>query len=297
MFKNKIKIIFFGTSEFAVPALKALVSAGYEVVAVVTKPDKPFGRKKILTPLPVKLTAKRLGLEIWQPKNLKIENLKLIQNWELKIKNCDVGIVAAYGELIPPEIFNLPKHGTLNIHPSLLPKYRGPSPIQTAILNGNKETGVTIMKVDEEMDHGPIITACPIPITDDDTYQALHDKLARTGADLLVRILPDYLAGKIKPIPQNHSKATFTRKFKTEDGEIKSNDKAQSAYNKIRALNPEPGTFVWLNKNGKKLRLKILDAKLENGRLKPRVVKLEGGRLITFKDFLLGHRDFKHNLI
>ncbi|MBI2063596.1 MAG: methionyl-tRNA formyltransferase [Candidatus Yanofskybacteria bacterium] len=157
--RSNTKIIFFGTADFAVPALEALVKTGYDIMAVITAPDKPVGRKQILTPPPIKVTAQKLNLEVWQPKNLKIENLNLIENWKLKIGNCDLGVVAAYGKLIPPEIFNLPGHGTLNIHPSLLPKYRGPSPIQSAILNGEKETGVTIMQVDEEMDHGDMVAS------------------------------------------------------------------------------------------------------------------------------------------
>lgn len=155
------KIIFFGTSDFAVPALETLIKEGYEIVAVITNPDEPAGRKKVLTPPPVKIAAQNLGLNILQFPSLKIENLKL------KIPDADVGVVAAYGKIIPAEIINLPRLGILNIHPSLLPKYRGPTPIQTTILNGEKETGVTIIKIDEEVDHGPILTNYKIQISND----------------------------------------------------------------------------------------------------------------------------------
>ena len=303
MQKSNVKIIFFGTSDFAVPALEVLVKAGYDVVTVITVPDKPVGRKQILTPPPIKVAAQQLGLDVWQPKNLKIENLNLIENWKLKIGNCDLGIVAAYGKLIPPEIFNLPKHGTLNIHPSLLPKYRGPSPIQTAILNGDTETGVTIMQVDEEMDHGDIVAAISYQLSAISSYKEAYDKLSELGAELLIKILPDYLDDKIKPQPQDHSKATFTNKFTTEDGEIKPDDTAETAYNKIRALNPEPGTFMWFSakggsaSGGKKLRLKILAAELEDNRLEFKKVQLEGGRPMSIKEFIAGHPNFKGNLL
>ena len=309
MLKSSIQIIFFGTSDFAVAALEALVRVGYEIAAVITAPDKPVGRKQILTPPPVKVTAQRLGLDVWQPKNLKIENLNLIGNWKLEIGNCDLGIVAAYGKLIPPEVFNLPKHGTLNIHPSLLPKYRGPSPIQTAILNGDTETGVTIMRVDEEMDHGDIVAAISYQLSAISSYKEAHDKLAKLGAELLIKTLPDYLAGKIKPQPQDHSKATFTKKFVTEDGEIKPDDTAKTAYNKICALNPEPGVFVMLS-NGQKLKvlnaelpkqasspkgnfLQIIDGwlvlLLNDGYIILKIVQPEGKKPMTGKEFARGY--------
>ena len=156
MEKSSTKIIFFGTSEFTVPALKALMGGGYGIVAVVTNPDEPVGRKKVLTPPPVKVVAEKYGIKILQPKRL-LNNPEFAE--ELKNLKPDVGIVAAYGKIIPAEIINLLRHGILNIHPSLLPKYRGPTPIQTTILNGEKETGVTIIKIDEEADHVPTIAS------------------------------------------------------------------------------------------------------------------------------------------
>ena len=298
MQKTKAKIIFFGSFEFAVPTLEALVLADYDIVAVVANPDKPAGRKKVLTPPPVKVVAQKLGLQVLQPEKLK-GNKEFLDSLNTKylIQNTDLGIVVGYGKIIPPEIFNLPKHGTLVIHPSLLPKYRGPSPVQSAILNGDVDTGVTIMKVDEEMDHGDIIAAADYRLSRDASYEEAHGALFNRGTDLLLKILPDYLAGEIKPKQQDHSKATNTHKFITEDGEIKPTDTAEQAYNKIRALNPEPGTYIWFDRDNKKRRLKILEAELGGGKLEFKKVQPEGGRPMSFKDFLTGHPNFTFRLL
>lgn len=297
MQKTRVKIIFFGTPDFAVPVLESLVEEGYDIVAVITQPDKPTGRNQIPTPPPIKLAAQKLIIPVWQPKSLKdpefLNSLKPI-TYNLKP---DLGIVAAYGKIIPPEILNLPKHGLLNIHPSLLPKYRGPSPVQTALLNGDTETGVTIMKVDEEMDHGPIVANYKLKITSYKSSEEAHTALFKLGADLLIKLLPDYITGKIQLQPQYDSQAIYTHKFTATDGEIKSNESAEQAYNKIRALNPEPGTFVWLKKDEKKLRLKILEANLKNKCLEISRVQLEGGKPMALQEFLAGHPNFKNNLL
>ncbi len=275
------------------PTLEALAKEQYDVGKVVTTPDKPVGRKQIITPPPVKIAAQKLSLNVLQPEKLR-DNAEFFE--EFKKVKADIAIVAAYGKLIPQEIFNLPEHGTINAHPSLLPKYRGPSPIQTALLNGDMETGITIMQVDNEMDHGPIISNTKIQILNNDTYEVLRDKLAKLGAELLIKTLPDYLAGKIKPQPQDHIQATFTKKFTAEDGEIKLDDK-KAAYNKIRALNPEPGTFIWLEEGSKKMRLKILDAELYENSLEFKKVQLEGGKPMNAKEFLKGHPNFIESLL
>ena len=314
MQKSSIKIIFFGTSDFAAPVLEALVKANYDVMAVITVPDKPVGRKQILTHPPIKLAAQKLGLNVLQPEKLK-GNKEFLNTLNTKylIHDTALGVVAAYGKLIPPEIFNLPKHGTLNIHPSLLPKYRGPSPIQIAILNGDTETGITIMKVDEEMDHGNLVSSCQLLVSSQDNYEILSKKMAELGAELLIKILPDYLAGKIKLQPQDHAQATFTKKFTADDGEIKPDDTPEQAYNKIRALNPEPGTYFWINKNNKKTRLKILEVEplsyleaqplsgglfvkngqlilgLKNGYLMLKTVQPEGKKMMSGVNFARGY--------
>ena len=292
MQKNKTKVIFFGTADFAVPALEALKKEGYDIVAVVTTPDKPKGRKQILTPPSIKLAAQKLGLNVLQPPSLKNPDFLKLLTTHYSLLTTDVGVVAAYGKLIPPEIFNLPKHGIVVVHPSLLPKYRGPSPIQTAILNGEKTTGVTIMKIDEELDHGPTISSESYKISDTDLFPTINNEIWQLSTRLLIKTLPDYLSGKIKPQPQDHTQATFTKKFTTEDGEIKPNDTPEQTHNKIRALNPEPGVFIWFEKNGKKMRLKILEAELAGNRLEFKKVQLEGGRPMSIKEFLAGHPNF-----
>ena len=294
MQESSIKIIFFGSVEFAVPALEALVSVGHDIVAVVTGPDKPAGRKKILTPPPIKSSAEGLKLNVLQPEILK--NNKALAT-SLSSLEPEIGIVVGYGKIIPPEIFNLPLHGTLNIHPSLLPKYRGPSPVQTAILNGDLETGVTIMQLAEGMDDGNIVASVPFTLSSTASLKEAYSQLFKLGTDLLIKTLPDYLSGKIKPKPQDHSKVTITHKFKTEDGEIKSTDTAQTAYNKVRALNPEPGVFVRFNDKGRMVRFKILEASMDGNLLELRIVQLEGGRAMTAKEFRTGHPNFKSFLL
>ena len=294
---STIRVIFFGSFEFAVPVLETLVKASYDIVAVVTNPDKPAGRKKLLTPPPVKVAAQKLGLDVLQPHSLKDpEFLNSLKTKTYRLKP-DLGVVVAYGKIIPPEIFNLPKHGTLNIHPSLLPKYRGPSPVQTAILNGDIETGVTIMKIAEGVDDGDIVASTSRQLSPTVSSGQAHFELFELGASLLIKTLPDYIIGKIKPQPQDNSKATYTHKFKTEDGEIKTTDTAEQAYDKIRAFNPEPGTYIWFEKNTKKLRLKILEAEFANGRLEFKKVQLEGGKPMGFKEFISGYPNLKNSLL
>ncbi len=298
------KIIFFGTSEFAVPALEALKNEDYEIAAVITNPDELVGRKKVLTPPPVKIAAQNLDLNILQFPSLKIENLKL------KIPDADVGVVAAYGKIIPAEIINLPRLGILNIHPSLLPKYRGPTPLQTTILNGEKETGVTIIKIDEEADHGPVVAISNKVQVTSKKYEELQEELAKLGAELLIKILPEYLAGKIEPQPQDHSLATFTKKFTRDDAKISWDKTAEEIDRQIRALNPEPG--VWTLWNSKVL--KILEAEIggegrgQNGQVIQKenkiavgttegwivlkTIQLEGKKATSAEDFVRGNKDF-----
>lgn len=302
-----MSIVFFGTSTFAIPSIKILVKNNYFISGIITVPDKPKGRKKIITSPPTKLEAEKLHIPVYQPKDK--EELK---NVVFKLKP-DLGIVAAYGKIIPPEVLNFPKHKIINIHSSLLPKYRGPTPIQTAILNGEKETGITIIVLDEELDHGDIISQIKYPILEDDNYQILHDKLSKAGAELLIKLLPDWINGKIKAIPQDHKKATFTRKFKWEDGKIEWSKESIEIIRKIKALNPEPGT--WTTWNGKVL--KILDAKADikkiknairpgliyadgkniyvqtkNGSILLKRIQLAGKKQMELEEFILGNRNF-----
>ena len=284
--------IFFGTPEFAVIILEKLINAGFIPEAVVCNPDKPVGRKKNITPPPVKVLAEKYKINILQP--------EILANYKLQITNYkpDFFIVAAYSKILPKEILKISRFGTIGVHPSLLPKYRGASPIQTTILNGEKETGVTLYLMDKEIDSGPILATSHLPLSNSDNYELMIKKLAESGADLLVEFLR-----KIEPIsnqqlvisnlaiPQDESQATYTKKFKTEDAFIESQDleKAQNGSagssqvaaeidRKIRALNPEPGTFTLsLSKGGLSKRMKILEAILTaDGKLKLKKIQYEG---------------------
>jgi len=278
-----MKFIFFGTPEFAAIILEKLIQAELMPEAVICNPDKPTGRKQIITPPPVKVLAQKYGLTIYQPKD-KNELLEIIKKLQP-----DLAIVAAFGMLFPKEILAVPKYGFINIHPSLLPKYRGPTPIQTAILNGDEKTGVSLFLIDEEMDHGPILAKRELefPISNFQ-FPILSQKLAELGADLLIETLPDFVVGKITPLPQNELQATYTKKFSTQDAYIepkdleeaqeKGGDKAVEIDRKIRALNPEPGTFTLsLSKGGLK-RTKLLEAKIIDGKLKITKIQVEGGK-------------------
>jgi methionyl-tRNA formyltransferase len=271
------RIVFFGTPDFAVPSLKKLSG----VVAVVTSPDKPVGRKQVLTPSPVKVAATDLGLPVLTPATLKDENF-LAQFSNLEPDLC---VVVAYGKLIPQKYLDVPRLGFVNIHPSLLPKYRGPSPIQSAILNGETETGVSIMLVDAEMDHGPVLAQEPWTIPSGFDAVMAENELSRVGAELLVRTLSKYANGAITPQPQDDSVATFTKKFTREDGKLDWSRPATETYNRIRALSANPGT--WTVVGGKTLN--ILSAHMADGKVVPDRVQLEGGKPMDWQAFLRGH--------
>jgi len=245
-----MNIIFFGTSEFALPALRKLYENDFKIAAVVTQPDRPAGRDLRPQGSPVKEEAAKLKLKLLQPSGLKIENLKL------EIDGPGVAIVASYGIIIPKEVLDWPKYGFLNIHPSLLPKYRGPSPIQTAILNGERETGVTIMKLDEKMDHGPIVAQEALPIQRKG-FTKLHDELARLGSKLLIEVLPKYETGEIEPAAQDDAKATFSKNISKDMGRIDWSKSADLIERQVRAYDGWPVAWTAL---GQKL-IKIYEAK------------------------------------
>ncbi len=280
-----MKIIFFGTSNFAVPALKLLHEGGHEICAVVTMPDQPAGRKKVLTPPPVKIAAQDLELKVFQPETLKDDAFfETFSSWD-----CHIAVVAAYGKILPERYLNALKYGFLNIHPSLLPKYRGPSPVQTAIMNGDEVMGVTIMKLDKGMDTGPMLAQIKFHPAPDETFTDIHDKLAVLGGELLVETIPEYIAGRIEPAKQDDSGATITKMLNREDGRIDWSRPHKDIYNLIRALNPEPGTWTtWKDKM-----LNIKSATIENGELNIKTLQLEGKKETTLQDFLHGYPDFK----
>ena len=259
-----------GTPDFAVPSLKKLIEKGYDVKLVITQPDRPAGRGKKLTPPPVKVVAEELGIPVYQPERVK-------DNEELREKllsiNPDLIVVAAYGKILPEWLLNIPEYGTVNVHASLLPKYRGASPIQWALLNGEEETGVTIMKVIPELDAGDIISQRRVKIEREDNAKTLHDKLAEVGAELLVETIPLYVSGKLKPVPQNEEEATYCPQIKKEMGEIDWTRSSREIFNQIRAFTPWPSAYTTFR--GK--RVKILKAEPVEGSGKPGEV-IEAGR-------------------
>jgi methionyl-tRNA formyltransferase len=245
-----LRLLFMGTAELSCASLAALAGdERFRVVAVVTQPDKPKGRELKPQPSPVKNLALKLGRPVLQPDRARDE--KFIAG--LRELQPDLIVVVAYGQILPPAILDLPRHGCLNVHPSLLPKYRGAAPIQWAMANGESETGVTIMKMDAGLDTGPILSTRRTPILPADDSQCLHDRLAEIGADLLVETIPGYLAGKILPQPQPAEGSTYAAKIKKEDGRIDWNQPAVQIWNRHRAFTPWPGAFTFLRNAGHRL--------------------------------------------
>jgi methionyl-tRNA formyltransferase len=250
--KKKAKIIFMGTPEFAVPALKALYKSNQNVALVVTQPDRPKGRGRKIIPPPVKEVAINLRYELNQPSSIRtVEFANRIENHKP-----DIIVVVAFGHIIPKNILAIPKIAVINIHASLLPKYRGPAPIQWAIINGETETGVTTMLMDEGLDTGDILLSSKIKIFSDDTSGTLHDRLANLSADVLIQTIERIEAGDIRPISQDHSQATYAPLLKKNDGRMNWEMPAQTLEAFIRGMTPWPGAFTF---HGKK-RLKIFKA-------------------------------------
>jgi methionyl-tRNA formyltransferase len=234
------RIIFMGTPDFAVPSLKALIENQYEVAAVVTQPDRPSGRGKRLTPPPVKVVAEATGLKVLQPERLKNEAVVA----ELAALRPDLIVVAAFGQILRQNVLDLPPYGCLNVHASLLPRWRGASPVTAAIRAGDTETGITLMKMDIGLDTGPMLTQRAIPIQPHHTGGTLTAELAELGARLLIETLPDWLAGRIQVQPQDSTLATLAPRLKKEEGEIDWDRTAVEIERQIRAFSPWPGTFT-----------------------------------------------------
>jgi methionyl-tRNA formyltransferase len=257
-----IHIVFMGSPEFAAPTLHALVADdSYTVVGVVTQPDRPSGRHMTLTPPPVKVAADALRIPVIQPQKLRqSEAMEQLKAW-----NPHLIVVAAFGQILRPEVLNLPRYGCVNVHASLLPRHRGAAPIQAAILAGDAETGITIMKMDVGLDTGPIIRQRAIPIEAQDTGGSLFEKLAAISGPLLLETLPDYLAGKLTPQPQPETGWTYAPMLKKEDGLLDCTLPAAALERKVRALSPWPGSFL-LEDSGP---LKIHRAHVAAGRAEP----------------------------
>src|SRR5438094_958217 len=254
-----LRLIFMGSADLSCVILRALVtSAGFEVIGVVTQPDKPKGRELKLKQSPVKELAMSLGLPVLQPPRAREEGF--IE--QLRKFRPDLIVVAAYGQILPQTVLDLPQFGCLNVHTSLLPKYRGAAPIQWAILNDERETGVTIMKMDEGLDTGDVLTSQSTPITPADNAQTLQDRLAMIGAALLVKTVPDYVAGKIVPRKQPQTGASYARKMTKEDGRLDWTRPARSLWNRVRALVPWPGAYTFLSAEPKPPLLKVWQAEV-----------------------------------
>ncbi|MBR3247729.1 MAG: methionyl-tRNA formyltransferase [Clostridiales bacterium] len=254
MDRRELKIIFMGTPEFAGTNLKALIDSGYNVVLALCQPDKPVGRKHILTAPPVKVMAQENGIEVYQPDSLRNDEALA----KLSSYAPDLIVTAAYGKILPAAILDLPKYGCINCHGSLLPARRGASPVQRAILEGDKVTGVTFMKMDVGMDTGDIIDKVEVEIGPNEHTESLMNRLAEAGAAKLPEIIDAWVEGKLTPVRQDDGKATLCPPIKPEEGEFTWEQDAADIHNRVRALSAWPGAFVM--KEDKKL--KVLDSEV-----------------------------------
>ena len=309
-----VRVVFMGTPAFAAPALDALVEMGCAVAAVYTQPDRPKGRSKTPVPSPVKVRAMELGLEVCQPESLRgsapAEGIRVLRP--------DVIVVAAYGKFLPAEVLSIPPHGCVNIHPSLLPQYRGPSPVAAAILDGLTETGVSLMLLDEGMDTGPVIASEASVIGPRDAADVLTFRLFETGARMLKERLAEWMEGRIEAVPQAESEATTTRLLKREDGVADWTSTAVELDRKLRAFTPWPGLYTqWWGKTLKIISahptdsLKIgapgvvttlegdaaLGVVTGSGTLGLETLQLEGRRVQSVREFLAGYPDFPGSML
>lgn len=273
-----LRVVFWGTSAFAVPALRALAALpDVGVVSVVAQPDKPQGRHAEATASPVAEAARELGLPLLQPDKVKTKEFENT----LRGLSPDVSVVAAYGRIIPEAVLSIPRLGTVNIHPSLLPRWRGPSPIQSAIAAGDAETGVSIMALDAEMDHGPLLAQTRVPLSGRERYSELEARLADIGAELLSRTLPGYAAGTITPQPQDDARATFCALLTRDSGRIDWTKSAIAIERMERAYDPWPGVWTVWTDGTHALRVKLFDAAVVQQAGAPGSLSVEDGRLIV----------------
>lgn len=298
-----MKVIYLGTPEFAVNPLKAIISSDrHQVVGVVTQPDRPVGRKNIITPPPVKVVANESGIPVFQYEKIRVEGVE-----ELKSLGADIMITCAYGQILSREIIEICPHGIINIHGSLLPKYRGASPIQSAVINGEKTTGITVMQTEEGLDCGDILAVFETPIGEEETSADLFARLSILGAKNICSVLDDIEDGKITPIKQDESQATLVKTIKKEDALIDFNKDATVVKNLINGMNPWP--IAYTVKNGKKLKFYrartvcgsgkageviVADKKLViacgNGAVEIGVLQEEGGKAMSAQSYLNGRK-------
>lgn len=302
---SKTKIVFMGTPEFALPVLDALAE-NFDVVAVVTKPDAPTGRKQIMTESPVKARAKERGLFVLCPEKVKTPEF----TEELAAFDADLFVTCAYGKILPKSVLDLPKYGCVNVHASLLPKYRGAAPLWRCVLNGETETGVTTMLTDVGMDTGDILLSEKIAITDDMTTGDVHDALSEIGAELIIKTIGGLLRGEIKPIKQNDEEATYAPMIDRDDGRINFAASCAGVHNIVRGCNPFPGAFGIL-KSGEKIKIwktekredvdgtpgKILEQDKNGilvacgkGAILIKELQTDGAKRMKASDFINGHK-------
>lgn len=297
-------VVFMGTPDFAVPALRQLI-AHHQVIGVVTQPDRPAGRSRQMQMSPVKQVALAADIPVFQPERLRRpEGIEELRRW-----SADVFVVAAFGQILPQAVLDMPPHGAINIHASLLPRWRGAAPIQAAIRAGDAESGITIMQMDAGLDTGAILAQRSIPIASDDTGQTLHDKLAALGGNLLIDTLPAYLDGTIQPQPQGDSLATIAPRIQKDEGRIDWTQDAAAIERTVRAFTPWPGTFTFWS--GKQLKIHggtVGDGAADpgavierNGRIAigtggglfyPTRVQLEGRGAVSMDEFVRGYPSF-----
>lgn len=298
-----MKIVYMGTPDFAVGPLKALIEAGHEICAVVTQPDRQKGRGKEMAPSPVKECASEYGIPVLTP--VKIKEAEAIE--ELKKYPADIFVVAAFGQILSEEILNMPKYGCVNIHASLLPKYRGAAPIQWSIIDGEKETGVTIMQMDKGLDTGDILFQKKVPITEEETGASLFDKLAEAGAELIVEALAKIEKGEVTPVKQDDNNSCYAKMLSKSTGKIDWNKSAVEIERLVRGLNSWPSAYT--EYKGKQLKIwkaEVLPhiegkpgtiAKVTkdavvvctgDGALSLLEIQLEGKKRMSTKEFLLG---------
>ncbi len=281
--------VFFGAGPIAVGALNEMAKAEVLPALMVSVPDRPAGRGKILTPSPAASWAESHNIEVLKPEKLDSEFLNVLKAQSSKIE-ADVFVVIDYGKILPKVLLDIPERGVLNMHPSLLPRLRGPSPIRSAILTDEKNTGVTLMLLDEKMDHGPLLAQKKVPLDQNSLSwpprgRDLDALLAREGGKLVAEILPLWLRGDIEPQEQNHDVATYTQMLSKGDGLLDFDADTYENLLKIRAFDGWPGTYTFMQKNGKSVRVQILEAHIENGRLVPDRIKPEGKTEMAFSDF------------
>ncbi len=284
---NKLRIIYFGTPDFAVPPLDALVlEKNFELIGVITQPDKKTGRKQVVSPPPVKLAALSHGIEVFQPEKISFfaDSEKGKSLFE---RDIDAIIVAAYSQILPKKVLAAPKLGCLNIHASLLPKYRGASPIQAAIMNGDTYTGVTIMLMDAGLDTGPVLSQNMISIEPDDTANSLSNRLSEAGAELIVITLKKLAKGEVDPEPQNESLATYVRMLKKADGKIDWKSSSDEIERFIRAMYPWPIAYTEIEYNQRTVRIEILKASVLESATNINVLAKSPGSLVKINDLLI----------